>query len=488
MSAVASVIDSNDPEEIDGSSKGIPDPVGSFYRFSLAGSSCDAAGTPPAPSRPPAAARKGSGESDVDKETSNEPAGARTRTDQTYFHRSDHAAGRPRQDRHLPERRGRGGQRLLQIPELRGFERFCVGRPAEDMPNLTNRICGVCPEAHHMAATKALDGVFHVDPPPAAKKLRELFYSIFFATDHTTHFYALAGPDFVVGPDRSGRRTEHPGRHRQSGHGHRRPGAQDAPRRPPSDQMIGGRPRASQLGPAGRRQPRHHRRAAPGDRATAGREAIEFAQFSLQVFDDVVLSNSEYVDLIKATILHHRTTTWEPSTRTTTSTSTTARSASSAPTARSTPSTMPRTTRLHRRAVEPWSYLKFPYLKKIGWKGFVDGVESGVYKATPLSRLNAADGMATPLAQAEYEKFYETSGRQAGASHAGHPLGAADRVAVRRRELGGTGHGSGDHQPRIPRAADGDAHRGRGQRRGAARHADPPLHDRRARPADQAST
>ena len=74
----------------------------------------------------------------------------------------------------------------FQIPELRGFEKFCVGRLAEDMPNLTARICGVCPEAHHMAATKALDALFHVEPPPAAKKLRELLYSIFFATDHTT--------------------------------------------------------------------------------------------------------------------------------------------------------------------------------------------------------------------------------------------------------------------------------------------------------------
>ena len=61
----------------------------------------------------------------------------------------------------------------LQIPELRGFEKFCEGRPVEEMPNLTERICGVCPEAHHIAATKALDNVFHVDPPPAAKKLRE---------------------------------------------------------------------------------------------------------------------------------------------------------------------------------------------------------------------------------------------------------------------------------------------------------------------------
>ncbi|MGB5058239.1 MAG: nickel-dependent hydrogenase large subunit, partial [Candidatus Promineifilaceae bacterium] len=60
--------------------------------------------------------------------------------------------------------------------------------------------------------------------------------------------------------------------------------------------------------------------------------------------------------------------------------------------------------------VEPWTYLKFPYLKQVGWKGFVDGNDSGVYMATPLSRLNAADGMATPLAQAEYEKFYTTLG------------------------------------------------------------------------------
>jgi len=60
--------------------------------------------------------------------------------------------------------------------------------------------------------------------------------------------------------------------------------------------------------------------------------------------------------------------------------------------------------------VEPWTYLKFPYLKKVGWKGFVDGKDSGVYFATPLSRLNASDGMATPQAQEEYERFYTTLG------------------------------------------------------------------------------
>jgi F420-non-reducing hydrogenase large subunit len=89
----------------------------------------------------------------------------------------------------------------LIVPELRGFEKFCEGRPVEEMPRITQRICGVCPIAHHMAAAKAGDAVYHVEIPPTAKKLRELMYSAFFVADHATHFYILGGPDFVVGPD-----------------------------------------------------------------------------------------------------------------------------------------------------------------------------------------------------------------------------------------------------------------------------------------------
>jgi F420-non-reducing hydrogenase large subunit len=71
----------------------------------------------------------------------------------------------------------------LKIPELRGFEKFCIGRRAELMPQFTSRICGVCPVAHHFAATKALDVAFNVEPTSAAKKLRELMYM---ATSSTT--------------------------------------------------------------------------------------------------------------------------------------------------------------------------------------------------------------------------------------------------------------------------------------------------------------
>ena len=60
-----------------------------------------------------------------------------------------------------------------QVTELRGFERFCLGRPVEEMSRIASNICGVCPSAHHMAATKALDAVYGVEPTPTAKLLRQ---------------------------------------------------------------------------------------------------------------------------------------------------------------------------------------------------------------------------------------------------------------------------------------------------------------------------
>ncbi len=60
--------------------------------------------------------------------------------------------------------------------------------------------------------------------------------------------------------------------------------------------------------------------------------------------------------------------------------------------------------------VEPWSYVKFCYLKQVGWHGFVDGPESGIYSVAPLARLNVSDGMATPIAQKTYDEYCKTLG------------------------------------------------------------------------------
>ena len=298
----------------------------------------------------------------------------------------------------------------FQIPELRGFERFCVGRPVEEMPLLTNRICGVCPEAHHMAAAKAADAVYGVEPPSAGKKLRELLYMGFYFTDHTTHFYALGGPDFVMGPDAPVAERNILGVIHKVG---LEIGGQVIQARKYGHsvvEMLGGRkvhPCTSIPGGVTKGLTEEERKKIE----EMWRWGIGFAQFSLQLFNDMVLGNQTYLDLILGDIYTHRThymgmvddnnhvnfydgkvSIVDPDGK---------RLGKYAP---------HEYTDWVAERVEPWTYLKFPHLKKVGWKGFVDGNDSGVYMATPLSRLNAADGMATPLAQAEYEKFYATLG------------------------------------------------------------------------------
>ncbi|MBN2526861.1 MAG: Ni/Fe hydrogenase subunit alpha [Deltaproteobacteria bacterium] len=87
----------------------------------------------------------------------------------------------------------------LIINELRGFERILVGMEAAQMPLITARICGVCPSAHHLAAVKAVEAAFEVDPPPAAKLQRELLYMGHFIHSHAVSLFALAGPDMIFG-------------------------------------------------------------------------------------------------------------------------------------------------------------------------------------------------------------------------------------------------------------------------------------------------
>ncbi len=84
---------------------------------------------------------------------------------------------------------------------LRGFEKFVEGKPAEELPRIVNRICGICPWHHHLASNKAVDRCFGVTPPPAGQKLRELMQIISHAEDKLLHFFFLAAADFVIGPD-----------------------------------------------------------------------------------------------------------------------------------------------------------------------------------------------------------------------------------------------------------------------------------------------
>ncbi|MBZ5707232.1 MAG: Ni/Fe hydrogenase subunit alpha, partial [Acidobacteriia bacterium] len=298
----------------------------------------------------------------------------------------------------------------FQVPELRGFEKFVQGRPAEEMPQITSRICGVCPTAHHMAATKALDALYQVDPPPAARKIRELIYSTFMTEDHALHFYFLGGPDFVVGP-------EAPPAERNVLGVIGKVGVETGKK------VIAMRRRLRELIALVGGKAAHPVFGLPGGvakRVTSdmqkqfqdvAAEAVEFAQFTLGLFEDVVLKNTDYVSLILSDIYTHRTyymglvddsnrvNFYDGQIRVVT------------PEGKEWKKFHPEQY-LENVAehIEPWSYVKFCYLKPVGWKGFTEGTDSGIYSVAPLARLNVSDGMATPLAQEAYEKFFSTLG------------------------------------------------------------------------------
>ncbi len=89
----------------------------------------------------------------------------------------------------------------LVVNELRGFEKILIGMEADRMPHITARICGVCPTAHHIAASNALDNAAGVKAPPAALLLRELMYMGHIIHSHSLSIFVLQGPDLVMGLD-----------------------------------------------------------------------------------------------------------------------------------------------------------------------------------------------------------------------------------------------------------------------------------------------
>ncbi len=299
---------------------------------------------------------------------------------------------------------------FFQVPELRGFEQFCRGRPVWELASIVPRICGVCPGAHHMAAGKAIDAVYGVDPPRTAKKLRELFYCAHFVHSHIAHFFVLAAPDFVVGPEAEPSRRNILGLIEKVGIELGR-------------QVIEKRKMAQEIQAMLAGRATHPSWTVPGGVAKGLSEdelrqigpmassILEFAKTSLRVFDDLVLANPRYLEMILSSA--YRLTThymglvddrnqvafYEGRVRVV--------DTQGAELVKYEPRDYLEHVAEH---VEPWSYLKFPYLKAKGWKGLVEGQDSGVYQAAPLARLNAAEGMATPLAQAEYERFFETLG------------------------------------------------------------------------------
>jgi len=298
----------------------------------------------------------------------------------------------------------------FSIPELRGFEKFLEGRPVEEAPRIVPRICGVCPACHHMASGKAVDAVYGVQIPSVAKKLRELFFMGEYIHSHVAHFYALAAPDFVMGPGAEKAKRHILGIVEKVGleiggkvltfrkYGHE------------IMKLVGGKCTHPVYNvPGGVSRPRIEEQRK--EVARMARECIELGKFSLQLFEDVVLKNQAYMDIITGPVYqlechnmglvdeNNKVNFYDGDVRVTD------------PSGNEVVKYAPADYLQHiAEHVESFSYLKYPYLKKFGWTGFNEGAESGLYRATPLSRLNASEGLTTPLAQEQYEAFYAAVG------------------------------------------------------------------------------
>lgn len=296
----------------------------------------------------------------------------------------------------------------VNVIELRGFERFCIGRPVEDMPRITPRICGVCPWSHHLASAKACDAVFGVTPPLTGRLLRELCNSVAYMEEHILHFYFLAAPDFLLGPDAD------PSIRNVIGV------LQAAPEI--AARVVRVRHMCATMLEILSGKAIHPQAAVPGgfskplaveerDRLRPmAEEALELAKFTIAFAKENVFP--KYLDTVKS--LGVITTgflgtvdgdgalqLYDGTLRL------------MAPDGSYETFAYDQYTDFIAEHVEPWSYIKFPYAKKWGAFSMDLDAPGGIYRTNTLARINVCDRIPTPLAQAELEEFRSAFGRPA---------------------------------------------------------------------------
>src|SRR4030043_130606 len=296
----------------------------------------------------------------------------------------------------------------FQQLELRGFEKFCIGKPVEELPRIVTSICGVCPWSHHLASAKANDAVFGVQIPPAAKKLRELCNSIAYCEEHILHFYFLAGADFVMGPDAD------PSVRNVIGIAGKVPDI--------AKKVIRSRWLGAEMLDIVSGKSIHPVTAVPGGFSkpltekerdtvlTMAEEVLEFAIFSVDFAKNNIFPN--YLDavtslgVIKTRFLGTVTDDgtlelYDGKLRMMDADGKYEDFANE------------KYTDYIGEHIEPWTYMKFPYMKKVGKLSMDLENPVGVYRTNTLARLNVCDKIRTPLAQKELTEYREKFGRPA---------------------------------------------------------------------------
>ncbi len=298
---------------------------------------------------------------------------------------------------HLNEQ-GAVEQTFFHVDEFRGLEKFCEGRPYFEMTQITQRICGICPVSHHLAAAKAGDGVARVEPPRPAKLLRELMHMGQCVQSHGMHFFHLAAPDLVLGFDadpairnvfgiikadpalalkavnlrrygqqiieRLGTKRIHPNL--------AVPGGVNGPLSPKDRDQIG---------------------AELGDMVEIAKVAVGIGKGWLEANQDLAATfasfPSNYMGLVDA---EGGLQLYDGEIR--------VKDAEGKFIAQFKPAHYLSHIAEH---VESWSFLKYPYYRKLGFP-------QGFYRVGPLGRLNVCDKIGTPMADEELKRFKQING------------------------------------------------------------------------------
>jgi NAD-reducing hydrogenase large subunit len=283
----------------------------------------------------------------------------------------------------------------FQVVDFRGFEKFTEGRPFYEMPSITSRACGICPVSHLLASAKACDAIVGVNPPATAVKLRRLMHMGQLIQSHALNFYHLSAPDLLFGMDSD------PGSRNIFGLIEREPklALQGVKLRKFGQEVIenvaGKKIHSSEwILPGGAKWPLSRERA---DYLRANLpEALDIAQKTLTLYKNWLANFDEevenfgnfpsyYMGLVTSDggLEHYDGTL----------------------------AIMDNDGQIVARcvdpttygdfigeAVEPYSFMKFPYFKAVGYP-------EGFYRVGPLARLNVASHCDTPLANEELKGF-----------------------------------------------------------------------------------
>ncbi len=307
---------------------------------------------------------------------------------------------------HLDDQ-GKVDETFFHIVEFRGFERFIQGHPYWQAPDLVQRLCGICPVSHHLAAAKAIDQIVGVDPEnlsPVATKLRQLLHYAQIFQSHALHFFYLASPDLLFGMDAPPEK--------------RNVVAVAVANRDLAVKGITMRKFGQELIKALAGKKIHGTLAVPGgvykslksedrDYFLKGDDIpnidtmIEWSQEMVDFIKDYHSKNREFLDTFAAFPSGHLGTVRPDGALELYDGKLRAIDANGN-------ITLPDVNsddyvQYFSEAVARWSYMKFPYLKNIGRK-------KGWNRVGPLARLNICDYIPTPLAEKARQEYFNFTG------------------------------------------------------------------------------